>query len=499
MTGFTPSNFDWSQYLSVTKCEGAGEELFKYKAKHRAVPDGWKVGGKLEVSDPDKPELIHVATVANIIESRVLIHFDGWSHNYDFWSSPTSSYLNPVGWCSENKKTVNPPLGGKDTVSSFSWPSYLSATASQPVPRWAFKKEQRTEFGVGMRLEAVDIRNPALVRVASVAAVDGRRVKVHYDGWPAELDVWLDEGCGELHPCGWAATTGHNLMSALTPEEVKYWAERGLCGTPGCRGVGHVKGARYTSHHSVSACPYSKQNLDSEEHLPDRLHEHEKLKDSVKHDDKMDVSVVPVVVGKTGRRRRKRKFFDEDTADKNEVPVKIERRESQDSKTSVERTDSRASGSTDTSRERADQETQTIVNGDHGDHSDHEEKVANTFETEWEENVRKSVFQPGYLPQPFPVGALPFNWSEHSRLLIGRKARVAKEKVKGWSTSQVCDFIGEIPNIDHGSISNKLTEEEIDGESLLSLTQSDLTSILEIKLGPAIKIFNAITALKLKS
>ena len=65
--------------------------------------------------------------------------------------------------------------------------------------------------------------------------------------------------------------------------------------------------------------------------------------------------------------------------------------------------------------------------------------------------------------------------------------------------SQVSDFIAEIPNIDHENINNKLFEEEIDGESLLSLTQNDLTSILEIKLGPAIKIFNAITALKLKS
>ena len=74
-----------------------------------------------------------------------------------------------------------------------------------------------------------------------------------------------------------------------------------------------------------------------------------------------------------------------------------------------------------------------------------------------------------------------------------------KDKAKLWNISQVSDFIAEIPNIDHESINDKLSEEEIDGESLLSLTQSDLTSILEIKLGPAIKIFNAITALKLKS
>ena len=83
---------------------------------------------------------------------------------------------------------------------------------------------------------------------------------------------------------------------------------------------------------------------------------------------------------------------------------------------------------------------------------------------------------------------------------LGRKnQKTSRDKVKCWNISQVVDFIADIPNIDHESISSKLSLEEIDGESLLSLTQSDLTSILEIKLGPAIKIFNAITALKIKT
>merc|ERR1712025_1276221 len=118
---------------------------------------------------------------------------------------------------------------------------------------------------------------------------------------------------------------------------------------------------------------------------------------------------------------------------------KMERRESQESKTSGDRSDSRASGSTDSSgrlTEKNDQETQTG-----------NEKVGNTFETEWEEQVRKSVFQPGYLPQPFPVGALPFNWHEHSRMLLGRKnQKTSRDKVKCWNISQVVDFIADIPN-----------------------------------------------------
>ena len=341
----------------------------------------------------------------------------------------------------------------------------------------------------------MDVRNPALVRVASVAEVEGRRLKVHYDGWPEEFDVWTDDISGDLHPAGWAARTGHCLMSPLTPEEIRFWAERAACATPGCRGLGHVKGARYTSHTTVSACPYSRQNMDNEENLPDRLQDHEKFRDfkpRLEEDDGKDANVIPIVIGKTGRRRRKRKFFDEETDNGIAGKVgKIERRDSQDSKTSYERSDSRASVSTDSSKmtERTDMETQTG-----------EERISNTFETEWEEQVRKSVFQPGYLPQPYPVGALPFNWHEHSKLLLGRKnQKTSRDKVRCWNISQVVDFIADIPNIDHDSISSKLSHEEIDGESLLSLTQSDLTSILEIKLGPAIKIFNAITALKIKT
>ena len=80
---------------------------------------------------------------------------------------------------------------------------------------------------------------------------------------------------------------------------MRYWEERAACATPGCRGLGHVKGARYTSHHSVSACPYSKQNLDNEDNLPDRLQDSEKFRDFKQTcEDDDDVSVVPVIVGK---------------------------------------------------------------------------------------------------------------------------------------------------------------------------------------------------------
>lgn len=42
-------------------------------------------------------------------------------------------------------------------------------------------------------------------------------------------------------------------------------------------------------------------------------------------------------------------------------------------------------------------------------------------------------------------------------------------------------------------------QQEIDGEALLFLTQSDLTDLLGVKLGPAIKIRNALLLMKEKA
>lgn len=445
--------------------------------------------------------------------------------NHDYWTSPAGPYVHPVGWCSANKRSVIPPQGSDQTGSSFSWPSYLSATASRAVPSWAFRSpgssRETTEFKTGMRLEAVDLHNPVLVRVASVAETKGRRIKIHYDGWPDEFDIWVDDCSRNIHPCGWASKVGHPLESPLTPEEVKYWEARGGCPTAGCRGVGHVKGAKYTSHHSVHACPYAKMNIDGEEPMPDRLQgpdreriKDNKIKNEIKVENTEDMIMAPM--GRGNRRRRRRKFFDDEsgkrkresyespTEDSDNV-AKMERRDSNaSSKNEQERSDSSASGSIDNGVSKKIEEKDIKTEKDNSTEMETQtdfDQVLNTFETEWEENVRKTVFQPGYLPQPFPAGTLPFNWAEHSKILLGSRVNSSKlnlKKAKLWSTSQVCDFICEIPNIDHDTVTSKMREEEIDGESLLSLTQSDITSILEVKLGPAIKIFNAITAVRLR-
>ena len=43
------------------------------------------------------------------------------------------------------------------------------------------------------------------------------------------------------------------------------------CPTPGCHGIGNIKGPRYPTHNSLEACPYSPRNMGSESLLPDRI------------------------------------------------------------------------------------------------------------------------------------------------------------------------------------------------------------------------------------
>ena len=64
-------------------------------------PKEFKVGMKLEAVDRRFPYFVCVATVADTREKghEVLIHFDGWSNDYDYWCESDAIELHPVGWC----------------------------------------------------------------------------------------------------------------------------------------------------------------------------------------------------------------------------------------------------------------------------------------------------------------------------------------------------------------------------------------------------------------
>ena len=91
--------FTWRSYLEDTNGQAAPKENFLHfhKPPKSSELNGWKIGLKLEAVDRSNTSLICVATVTNVMDGRVLIHFDGWDLEYDYWVTPSSPYIHPKG------------------------------------------------------------------------------------------------------------------------------------------------------------------------------------------------------------------------------------------------------------------------------------------------------------------------------------------------------------------------------------------------------------------
>ena len=74
-------------------------------------PVGFEVGMRVEVVDRRNPILVRVASVQEVKEHQVLVHFDGWPEMYDYWVDDDSPDIKPPGWCSRTGGTLQPPFG----------------------------------------------------------------------------------------------------------------------------------------------------------------------------------------------------------------------------------------------------------------------------------------------------------------------------------------------------------------------------------------------------
>ena len=57
----------------------------------------WLPGMRLEAIDRATPGCVAPASVAKVEGNQVLIYFDGWSDNYDYWTEVDNEDLHPVG------------------------------------------------------------------------------------------------------------------------------------------------------------------------------------------------------------------------------------------------------------------------------------------------------------------------------------------------------------------------------------------------------------------
>ncbi|XP_074549565.1 lethal(3)malignant brain tumor-like protein 4 isoform X2 [Halichoeres trimaculatus] len=443
--GQSEAEFDWPTYLQSTGSQAALPTLFTC---HTASCE-FRVGMKLEAVDKKNPGLVCVASVADVIDDHFLVHFDNWDDTYDYWCNSSSPYIHPVGWCEEQGRPLTAPQGHPHP-ENFLWDEYLQETGSTAAPTSAFSQRAPHGFQENHRLEVVDRRNPMLVRVATITETENHRVKVHYDGWSQQFDVWFDSDHSDLHPVGWCQRTGHPLDPPPGSSPLSS-PSQGVCPTHGCRGVGHIKGAKYTGHHSAFGCPYSDINMRKEVVLPDRL------------GGERTVTLVPVTLYHHGNQPDR------------SVQVKTEDKE----------TPLLPLGKRRRLTDRLSQPTKLLRV------KQEEEDLPLAPESSLQAALHQSVFLSAMSAQP--GRDLSLCWEQHRKLLPGVLG-VHAETVQQWSVQQVSDFIESLPGCEDQA--KQFRDEQIDGRAFLLLTQRDIVRIMSIKLGPALKIYNSILMFK---
>ncbi|XP_050084594.1 polycomb protein Sfmbt isoform X2 [Anopheles aquasalis] len=176
---------------------------------------GFEENMKLEAVDPLNLSSICVATVMSVLKfGYIMIRIDSYDPDVNgadwFCYHEKSPCIFPVGFCAKNNITLTPPKGYD--LGSFTWEQYLRDTGSRPATEDIFHREQiRQRFQVGMKLESADLMDPRLICVATISRVVGRLLKVHFDGWDDEYDQWLDSESPDIYPIGWCVLVGHKL------------------------------------------------------------------------------------------------------------------------------------------------------------------------------------------------------------------------------------------------------------------------------------------------
>ena len=212
MVSSTP--FTWDLYLKLIPAEVAPRGAFNQPLVY--PENKFKIGMKLEARDPRNTSCWCLASVINIEGLRFRLRFDGSDNMNDLYELIDSENVRAFG--SMPGEQLLPPMAFKGNLATY--PKFVDKVLSSPgtviappdfFPRRPVPPKQNL-FKKGMKLEACDTKQRGLVCVASIAEVNGDKVRVLFDGWRGSFDYECHYTSRDLFPVSWCQETGYTLQ-----------------------------------------------------------------------------------------------------------------------------------------------------------------------------------------------------------------------------------------------------------------------------------------------
>lgn len=445
------SDFSWIKYLSEKQATPAPRHLFKHLSV-TSNENKFEIGMSLEADDLKKSGKVCVASVTDKIDNRILVHFDGWDERYDYWVDIHSPYIHHIDWHHENGYNITPPPDW--SKGDFEWAKYIRLKSRRigkaiiPADQSLFATRQPMDFKPGMKLEVVDRKNQMLLRPATVVATDGYEIKVCFDGWPNFYSFWIEDDSSDIHPMNWCKRTYHPIEF---PPDHRPASIKSTCEVSYCLGQGNAKILSKSFHTREAECPYKANNWLLEDRKKMRL-THEQiitLKSSSAPHEPLPPEAPPA-------KKIKKEPEEPLPMQPEQLPASIPPLRN------VQQTSTPSNGSTVPLDPLI--KTALPVIADFGPR----------------------------LKQSYKL------WRSTSRILDRCTDGMADydRNPLCWSVEDVASYVERFPGC--SMVGNQIREEQVNGMAFLSMTQEDLIKYLDVKLGPAIKLYNRIIHLRLQ-
>ncbi|GFN93457.1 scm-like with four mbt domains protein 1 [Plakobranchus ocellatus] len=190
-------------------------------------PHGFQISMKLEAVNPSDCHSIGPATIVEVVDNFYFIvemdslqmcsssSMDGDKIEIErlrFACHKNTPTIFPVGWAASKGIKLRPPSGYDK--ANFVWSEYLKSSNSEAAAEALFDLAVPDhEFECGMKLEAVNPKQPAQIGAATITQLVDHLVWVHLDGSPHLLDSHVASVLSlDLFPIGWCVSNGYQLQ-----------------------------------------------------------------------------------------------------------------------------------------------------------------------------------------------------------------------------------------------------------------------------------------------